>query len=62
MTAIEIAKELNMNPSTVESIIRSASKKFNKKLKEKLGEDISLYDIIPALSGRGDYNEQMQSL
>ena len=39
-----------------------ATKKFEKKLKEKLGESITLYDILPALSGKGDYDEQMSCL
>lgn len=62
MTNEEIGKELNMHPKAVDSLYRRASAKFNKKLKERFGESITLDDILPALSGKGDYDEQMSCM
>ncbi len=57
-----IALEMGMSEKATESLLRRATRKFQSKLKERLGESVTLYDILPALSGRGDYNEPLQSL
>ena len=56
-----IAAEMGLNKKTAEGLIARATAKFEKKLKEKLGESVTLNDILPLLSGRGDY-EPLQSL
>jgi hypothetical protein len=53
---------MGMSEKATESLLRRATRKFQSKLKEKLGDSVTLYDILPALSGRGDYNEPLQSL
>ena len=58
----EIAKAMGMSIGGVEKLLRRASINFEKKLKERLGDSATLYDILPALSGRGDYNESLSSL
>jgi hypothetical protein len=57
-----IVAEMGLKRKTVEGLIARATAKFEKKLKERLGESVTLYDIIPALSGKGDYDEQMLQL
>ena len=57
----EIADEFGISEKGADSLCRRASKKFEKKLKEKLGESVTLNDILPLLTGRGDY-EPLQSL
>ena len=56
-----IAAEMGITRKAAESLITRATAKFEKKLKEKLGESVTLKDILPLLSGRGDY-EPLQSL
>lgn len=62
MTNEEIGKVLGMHPKAVDSVYRKAKVKIIKKLKQKYGDLITLDDILPALSGKGDYDEQMQSM
>lgn len=62
MTNEEIGKVLGMYPKAVDSVYRKAKVKIIKKLKQKYGDSITLDDILPALSGKGDHNEQMQSM
>lgn len=57
-----IALEMGLSYKATESLLRRAQRKFQAKLKEQLGDSVTLYDILPALSGRGDYNEPLQSL
>ena len=57
-----IAAEMGLKRKTAEGLIARATAKFEKKLKEKLGTSVTLHDILPALHGRGDYDEQMSGL
>lgn len=59
---LTIALEMGMSEKATESLLRRATRKFQAKLKEQLGDSVTLYDILPTLSGRGDYNEPLQSL
>lgn len=57
-----IALEMGLSYKATESLLRRAQRKFEKKLKERLGNSVALYDILPALSGRGDYNESLSCM
>ena len=62
MSLNEVAAELGVSHESVRCTEIRAIRKLKKTLLERYGDSISLYDIIPALSGRGDYDEQMQSM
>ena len=57
----EIAEVMGLSDKAAESLIYRATKKFEKKLKERLGIDATIEDIIATLPERGDY-EPLQSL
>lgn len=49
-----MAAEMNMTQRAFTDLLYKATKKFNAKLKERLGDDIQLYDIIESLDTKGD--------
>ena len=62
LTLHEVAAELGVSYEVVRTTEVKAIRKLKKILLEKYGNSITIYDIIPALSGRGDYDEQMSVL
>lgn len=56
-----IAKAMGMPFSSTEKLLKKATVNFNIKLRERLGNDATIEDIIPLLYERGDY-EPLQSL
>ena len=57
----EIAEVMHMSLKATDSLIYRATKKFEKKLKERLGTEVTIDDIIASLPRRGDY-EPLQSM
>ena len=57
----EIAEVMHMSIKATESLLYRATKKFEKLLKERLGTEVTIHDIIASFPRRGDY-EPMQSL
>ena len=62
LTLHEVAAELGVSYEVVRTTEVKAIRKLKKILLDKYGNSITIYDIIPALSGRGDYDEQMSVL
>lgn len=61
-TLYEVAAEMGISHERARQLEVRAIRKLKKTLLDRYGDSISLYDILPTLSGRGDYDEQMQSL
>ena len=57
----EIAEVTGMSKKQVDNLLHKATKKFEKLLKERLGTEVTIHDIIASFPRRGDY-EPMQSL
>ena len=62
MTLHEVAEELGTSYEVIRTTEIKAIRKLKTALFEKYGNKITLHDILPALSGKGDYDEQMSCL
>ena len=59
LTLHEVAAIMGLSYEVVRTTEIKAIRKLKNALYERCGDSIKLCDILPSLSGRGDYNEQM---